>query len=267
MKRMEERYKHYVEKARTVRTFWQDWDSQAIMTRMSRQCARDSTNLLFFPSSFNHHTDISHSLKSVLCDTLCTFRVFSMKPTLCLCLQYSVEVRVFRRQVIKTLDPNQPANSSPDIQALKNQLSEKERKIHHLEVNLFVSPAMMLCVRVAAAGGGSYVKRCLWPTCGLQHDYEKSRARLDKEEKLIISAWYNMVSNVGSWLILFLFFFNGFWQRVNYLSVLMAWLVRRGRWISPSSQDSDTCCSLMKALAIYIHNTYTQLCQKRVLNI
>lgn len=27
-----------------------------------------------------------------------------------------------------------------------------------------------------------------------QHDYEKSRARHDKEEKLIISAWYNMVS-------------------------------------------------------------------------
>lgn len=60
-------------------------------------------------------------------------------------------------KVMKTLDPKQPANSTPDIQALKNQLSEKERKIQHLE-----------------------------------HDYEKSRARLDKEEKLIISAWYNM---------------------------------------------------------------------------
>ncbi|KAM9346534.1 protein Hook homolog 2 [Symphorus nematophorus] len=61
------------------------------------------------------------------------------------------------RTVIKTLDPKQPVTASPDIQALKNQLSEKERKIQHLE-----------------------------------HDFEKSRARHDQEEKLIITAWYNM---------------------------------------------------------------------------
>ncbi|XP_023287426.1 protein Hook homolog 2 isoform X2 [Seriola lalandi dorsalis] len=62
------------------------------------------------------------------------------------------------RTVIKTLDPKQlPVAATPDVQALKNQLAEKERKIHHLE-----------------------------------HDYEKSRARHDQEEKLIISAWYNM---------------------------------------------------------------------------
>ncbi|XP_058509844.1 protein Hook homolog 2-like isoform X2 [Solea solea] len=62
------------------------------------------------------------------------------------------------RTVIKTLDPKQqPVTGTPDIQALKNQLTEKERRIHHLE-----------------------------------HDYEKSRVRHDQEEKLIISAWYNM---------------------------------------------------------------------------
>ncbi|KAM8724500.1 protein Hook homolog 2 [Acanthopagrus schlegelii] len=61
------------------------------------------------------------------------------------------------RTVIKTLDPKQPVTASPEILALKNQLTEKERKIQHLE-----------------------------------HDYEKSRARHDQEEKLIISAWYNM---------------------------------------------------------------------------
>lgn len=60
------------------------------------------------------------------------------------------------RTVIKTLDPKQQP-VAPDIQALKNQLTEKERRIQHLE-----------------------------------HDYEKSRARHDQEEKLIISAWYNM---------------------------------------------------------------------------
>ncbi|XP_070778875.1 protein Hook homolog 2 isoform X1 [Enoplosus armatus] len=62
------------------------------------------------------------------------------------------------RTVIKTLDPKQqPVTATPEIQALKNQLTEKERKIQHLE-----------------------------------HDYEKSRARHDQEEKLIITAWYNM---------------------------------------------------------------------------
>ncbi|XP_041813038.1 protein Hook homolog 2-like isoform X2 [Chelmon rostratus] len=61
------------------------------------------------------------------------------------------------RTVIKTLDPKQPVTTTPAIQALKNQLTEKERKIQHLE-----------------------------------HDYEKSRARHDQEEKLIITAWYNM---------------------------------------------------------------------------
>ncbi|XP_056608350.1 protein Hook homolog 2 isoform X2 [Triplophysa dalaica] len=62
------------------------------------------------------------------------------------------------RTVIKTLDPKQKNNSvPPEVQALKNQLSERDRKIQHLE-----------------------------------HDYEKSRSRQDQEEKLIISAWYNM---------------------------------------------------------------------------
>ncbi|XP_038146351.1 protein Hook homolog 2-like isoform X1 [Cyprinodon tularosa] len=60
------------------------------------------------------------------------------------------------RTVIKTLDPKQPA-PTPDIQSLQNQLTEKERRIQHLE-----------------------------------HDYERSKARQNQEEKLIISAWYNM---------------------------------------------------------------------------
>ncbi|TRY95710.1 hypothetical protein DNTS_022113 [Danionella cerebrum] len=67
-------------------------------------------------------------------------------------------VRSVSTPVIKTLDPKQKLNSVPvEVQALKNQLSEKERKIQHLE-----------------------------------HDFEKTRSRHDQEEKLIISAWYNM---------------------------------------------------------------------------
>lgn len=42
---------------------------------------------------------------------------------------------VFIVQVIKTLDPKQPPLTvSPDVQALKNQLTERDRKIQHLEV-------------------------------------------------------------------------------------------------------------------------------------
>ncbi|XP_030646091.1 protein Hook homolog 2 isoform X1 [Chanos chanos] len=62
------------------------------------------------------------------------------------------------RTVIKTLDPKQKThNEAPEVQALKNQLSERDRKIQHLE-----------------------------------KDFEKSKSRHDQEEKLIISAWYNM---------------------------------------------------------------------------
>uniref|UniRef100_A0A671RJ51 Protein Hook homolog 2-like n=1 Tax=Sinocyclocheilus anshuiensis TaxID=1608454 RepID=A0A671RJ51_9TELE len=59
-----------------------------------------------------------------------------------------------RSKVIKTLDPKQKSNAVP---VLKSQLTEKDRKIQHLE-----------------------------------HDFERARSRRDQEEKLIISAWYNM---------------------------------------------------------------------------
>uniref|UniRef100_A0A673IUI9 Calponin-homology (CH) domain-containing protein n=1 Tax=Sinocyclocheilus rhinocerous TaxID=307959 RepID=A0A673IUI9_9TELE len=62
------------------------------------------------------------------------------------------------RTVIKTLDPKQKSSAVPaEVQVLKNQLTEKDRKIQHLE-----------------------------------HDFERTRSRHDQEEKLIISAWYNM---------------------------------------------------------------------------
>uniref|UniRef100_A0A9J7ZWA8 Calponin-homology (CH) domain-containing protein n=1 Tax=Cyprinus carpio carpio TaxID=630221 RepID=A0A9J7ZWA8_CYPCA len=62
------------------------------------------------------------------------------------------------RTVIKTLDPKQKSSAPPaEVQVLKNQLTEKDRKIQHLE-----------------------------------HDFERTRSRHEQEEKLIISAWYNM---------------------------------------------------------------------------
>lgn len=61
------------------------------------------------------------------------------------------------RTVIKTLEPKPQDYNSPEIQALKNQLQEKQNRVRHLE-----------------------------------NDYEKTKAQRDQEEKLIISAWYNL---------------------------------------------------------------------------
>ncbi|KAL4647923.1 hypothetical protein GN956_G8897 [Arapaima gigas] len=60
--------------------------------------------------------------------------------------------------VIKTLEPKKTPPLSPEVLTLRNQLSEKERRIQHLE-----------------------------------QDFEKSKSRHEQEEKLILSAWYNMV--------------------------------------------------------------------------
>ncbi|CAH1243525.1 protein Hook homolog isoform X1 [Branchiostoma lanceolatum] len=61
------------------------------------------------------------------------------------------------KSVIRTLDPKQNQSSTPEVQALKNQLTEKERLIDHLE-----------------------------------RDHEKAKLTREQEEKLIVSAWYNM---------------------------------------------------------------------------
>uniref|UniRef100_A0A8C5BDT6 Calponin-homology (CH) domain-containing protein n=1 Tax=Gadus morhua TaxID=8049 RepID=A0A8C5BDT6_GADMO len=59
------------------------------------------------------------------------------------------------KSVIRTLDPKQNQGSGPEVQALKNQLQEKDRMLHSLEM-------------------------------------DKTKTQRDYEEKLIVSAWYNM---------------------------------------------------------------------------
>ncbi|CAH3152847.1 unnamed protein product [Porites lobata] len=63
------------------------------------------------------------------------------------------------KSVIKTLDPKQNQGSQPEIQLLKNQVQEKDKIIEHLE-----------------------------------RDHEKMKITREREEKLIVSAWYEMVS-------------------------------------------------------------------------
>lgn len=98
-------------------------------------------------------------------------------------------------QVIKTLDPKQPA-PTPDVQSLRNQLTEKENKLQHLEVSRVKSvgrrPPLVVFFWFVFFSKAS-LKSCRARSSLLQHDYERSRARHSQEEKLIISAWYNMV--------------------------------------------------------------------------
>uniref|UniRef100_A0A3B4APE7 Calponin-homology (CH) domain-containing protein n=1 Tax=Periophthalmus magnuspinnatus TaxID=409849 RepID=A0A3B4APE7_9GOBI len=66
------------------------------------------------------------------------------------------------KSVIRTLDPKQNQGSGPEVQALKNQLQEKERMLHSLEKEM-----------------------------------DKTKTQRDYEEKLIVSAWYNMVKKTA----------------------------------------------------------------------
>ncbi|XP_075459994.1 protein Hook homolog 3 isoform X8 [Ascaphus truei] len=61
------------------------------------------------------------------------------------------------KSVIRTLDPKQNQGTGPELQSLKNQLQERDK--------MFIS---------------------------LEKEYEKSKTQRDQEEKLIVSAWYNM---------------------------------------------------------------------------
>ncbi|CAH3194410.1 unnamed protein product [Porites evermanni] len=61
------------------------------------------------------------------------------------------------KSVINTLDPKRSQGSQPEIQVLKNQVQEKDKIIEHLE-----------------------------------RDHEKMKIVREREEKLIVSAWYEM---------------------------------------------------------------------------
>ncbi|XP_068675748.1 protein Hook homolog 3-like isoform X1 [Montipora foliosa] len=61
------------------------------------------------------------------------------------------------KSVIKTLDPKQNQGSQPEVQMLKHQVQEKDKIIEHLE-----------------------------------RDHEKMKITREREEKLIVSAWYEM---------------------------------------------------------------------------
>ncbi|CAH1774314.1 unnamed protein product [Owenia fusiformis] len=61
------------------------------------------------------------------------------------------------KSVIKALDSKQNPGNAPEIQALKNQLAEKDKLIEHLE-----------------------------------KDHDKAKAVREQEEKLVVTAWYNL---------------------------------------------------------------------------
>lgn len=53
---------------------------------------------------------------------------------------FNLKQSAFLLQVIRTLDPKQNQGAAPEIQALKNQLQERDRMFHSLEVVIFTFP-------------------------------------------------------------------------------------------------------------------------------
>ena len=88
----------------------------------------------------------------------------------------------------------EPPHTAPVLHALRNQLQEKDALIRHLEVNWGLRERGRL-------GGGTttahppphHHPHC----CPPQNDYERSRAQQEREERLLVTAWYNMVRGGG----------------------------------------------------------------------
>ena len=58
-------------------------------------------------------------------------------------------------QVIRTLDPKHISGAAPEVQALRNQLQEKDRLIEHLEVSFWTfgfQQPQSLCACITADG-------------------------------------------------------------------------------------------------------------------
>lgn len=99
--------------------------------------------------------------------------------------------------MIRTLDPKQNQGSGPEVQALKNQLQEKERMLHSLEVIECWHVLARNPVDSQLVAQQDYFRT--WITYFLfnfpykQKEMDKTKGQRDYEEKLIVSAWYNMV--------------------------------------------------------------------------
>ena len=69
------------------------------------------------------------------------------------------------------------------IQTLRNQLKEKEKATDRVEVRELFCPLHILCV--------------LSPLSSLsQREYSQDKLAWEREEKLVVSAWYEMVSTI-----------------------------------------------------------------------
>ena len=84
------------------------------------------------------------------------------------------------KMVLRQMDPrNSNSISSQEIQSLKKHLDEKDRRFKDLEVSRRRRRPSLSVHSI------SFV---------LQKEYEKMKAIRDDQEKLLISAWYSLVS-------------------------------------------------------------------------
>ncbi|XP_078471419.1 protein Hook homolog 3-like isoform X2 [Lampetra planeri] len=83
------------------------------------------------------------------------------------------------KSVIKTLDPKQSPMTTTELQALRSQLRQKDNLVHSLEDSKQDRDKLLLVVTYHPKSKGT--REC-----------EKTRQLREQEEKLIVSAWYNM---------------------------------------------------------------------------
>lgn len=89
-----------------------------------------------------------------------------------------------------------------------------------------------------------------WSVPAAQHDYEKSRARHDQEEKLIISAWYNMVSECR----------HVFRRRFSVILRISCQFNYRESFSSPSSFKAKQGSLLDKTKVLILYSVHPLLC-------
>ena len=132
MKQMEERYKRYVEKAKTVSPPEQVVLSAWLWMEISPNWGvvllsliwRDLFKLLYLLKSTSEATRTKRQW-------FLLHRFIKSRPVYNVLQEKNTNVLLV--QVINTMDPKQQP-AAPHTQALKNQLTEKERRILHLEV-------------------------------------------------------------------------------------------------------------------------------------
>uniref|UniRef100_A0A672QHD9 Hook C-terminal domain-containing protein n=1 Tax=Sinocyclocheilus grahami TaxID=75366 RepID=A0A672QHD9_SINGR len=105
-----------------------------------------------------------------------------------------------KREVIDDLEPHVDSNMAKKIDELQEILKKKDEDMRRMEdrYKRYVEKARTVSIDYTHTHTQTAVYVVLMMMISrsslcVQHDFERTRSRHDQEEKLIISAWYNMV--------------------------------------------------------------------------